>query len=108
MLLNPILVSADALLSDLNSSGFISTIDSSSEMPASCHEKNMLNSQQEAVNNAECCDAPCECGASGCNAPSATMSMNKTPFFISTYSLNYLRDHYLSFISTPSFPPPIV
>jgi len=113
MLLNPILVSADALFSNINitdksSSSVFLSMDSTTEMPASCHDKNMSSSQQDAGDTAECCDTPCECGASGCNIPTATISINNTPVFISTYSLNYLRDHYLSFISSPSFPPPIV
>jgi len=113
MLLNPILVSADALFSNINisdksfSSPFAS-IDSTADMPASCHDKNMSSSQQNSGETAECCETPCDCGASGCNIPTAAISLNNTPVFISTYSLNYLRDHYLSFISSPSFPPPIV
>jgi len=107
ILLNPIFVSADALFSGKSTSSVISSF-GSAEMPANCRDKNMTDSQQEMSNSTECCDIPCECGASGCNLPTAMISFNQTSFFISTFSHSYLRDSYLSFISSPSFPPPII
>jgi len=113
LLLNPILVSADALFlnintADKNNSSVISSMGSDAEMQEGCHDQSMISSQQETDKNAECCEIPCECGASGCNAISMTVNSNKSPFVISTNSLNYLRNHYLSFLSSPGSPPPIV
>ena len=80
---------------------------SDAEKHTSCHDEKPELLQQEADKSAECCEDLCECGVSGCNPASAVISSNESPFVLSNYSLNYLRDHYLSFVSTPSSPPPI-
>lgn len=108
MLLNPILVSADVLFSDKSTSRTTSFIENKLEKYSSCHDEKINSSQFETDKVTDCCESPCECGAYGCNATSVTLSANKSQFILSNYSLNYLRDHYLSFISSPSSPPPIV
>jgi len=124
MVLNPIIVSADALISDKNDSIVNSaiastmsltmsliqplTMSSNVEKHVSCHDDNATGSKQNVNNLVDCCgDDPCQCSASGCHTSPATVSSYKSSFVISTYSLRYLRDHYLSFISSPSSPPPI-
>ena len=109
MVLNPIIVSADALFSDKSDymahSIMSSTTSSGAEEFASCHDDNATQTVNDTV---DCCgDDPCQCSASGCHTSPATVSTYKSSFVISTYSLRYLRDHYLSFISSPSSPPPI-
>jgi hypothetical protein len=114
MLLNPIIVSADALFSDINDSVTQSTMASTIapassgdvEKHASCHDDNSSDSEQSV--NADCCEDVCQCSASGCHTTSLTVSSYKPSFVTSTYSINYHRDHYLSFVSSPSSPPPIV
>jgi hypothetical protein len=117
MLLNPILVSADVLFSDKNDSIYFSTITSSmassmassvssdAEKYANCHDE--MSADSIVNDEADCCEEPCECGTSSCHTTPATVSSYKSSFIVSTYSLNYLRDYYLSFVSSPSSPPPI-
>jgi len=127
MLSNPVLVSADALFSDKNTNIMSSMVadslkgstakgstakgstakGSTAEMHTSCHDEKAVSSKQQADQKAECCDDPCQCGASGCSPATAAVSTNKSQTVQSMYSLNYLRDHYLSFVSSPSSPPPI-
>mgnify|MGYP000184980948 CR=1 FL=1 len=111
MLLNPILVSADVLYSDKNdsivSSTMASAASSDAEKYANCHDDSSTDSIQNVNDNANCCEDPCECGASSCHTTPATISSYKSSFVRSTYSPNYLRTHYLSFVSSPSSPPPI-
>ncbi|MFT7185645.1 MAG: hypothetical protein ACI84K_001027 [Pseudohongiellaceae bacterium] len=112
MLLNPIIASADVLFSDKNASlvqsTIASTINSDAEKNASCHDDNLTASAQDVNDKTDCCDDPCQCGASGCHTASATISAYKSVFVVSTYSFNHLRAYYLSFVSSPSSPPPIV
>lgn len=118
MLLNPILVSADALFSNMNTlnndnqspisaNGNDSSTANTAEKHPNCHDKTSTSANQKTDKITECCEDLCECGASGCHASSVTVSANKSPFLLPSYSLNYLRDHYLSFVSSPSSPPPI-
>jgi hypothetical protein len=105
MLLNPILVSADAFFAENNTSDTISSalsepyIEGKSENSTGCHD--------EENKKIECCEDFCQCGASGCHALSVTTSVKKSPFEIPTCPLNYFSNLYLSFISSPSAPPPI-
>jgi hypothetical protein len=118
LLLNPIIVSADVLFSEKHSSNVISSvsiessvksgsdvvIDVVSEKLAGCHDE---GSSASTANKTECCEDLCQCSASGCHASSVPLSFNKSSFEISSHSVNYLRNHYLSYISSPSAPPPI-
>jgi hypothetical protein len=112
MLLNPIIVSADVLFSDQNHSivlsAMASTTSSDIDKHASCHDDSSTEPTQYVNEKMDCCEDPCECSASSCHTTPATISSYKSSFVTSTYSLNYLRDHYLSFVSSPSSPPPIV
>lgn len=110
MLMNPIIASADALFSDTNDASApttASTMNSDAEKHASCHDDNSTTSTQTINDKADCCEDPCQCGASGCHTTSATVNAYKSAFIVSTYSFNYLRTYYLSFVSSPSSPPPI-
>ncbi|MFT6122684.1 MAG: hypothetical protein ACJASG_001212 [Oleiphilaceae bacterium] len=116
MCLNPTIVSADALFSDKNESmvhsAMVSTVSSTAngdaEKQASCHEDNSTSFSENTDNPADCCGEACQCDASSCHTTSAAVSSYKSQFVLSTFSFIYLRVHYLSFVSSPSFPPPIV
>lgn len=108
ILFNPIIVSADVLFTDISDSLVTSTMDIGAEMLISCHDETSLNSTQPANEKADCCETPCDCSATGCQVTPATFIKNNNSVQLTlSYTLIYLRDHYLSFVSSPSFPPPI-
>ena len=114
MLLNPILSSADTLYSEFIKKNIVLTINgdtsqvSSAETQASCHDEKSTTTKHQASNNADCCEEVCQCSASNCHASSVTITPNKSQILISNDSFIYLLNHYLSLVSAPSSPPPIV
>jgi hypothetical protein len=131
VLLNPIMVSADGMFSAHNAptpsestateltQSFANQLNGKIER-ASCHDEMQPNStaiskrstqdaQQvtEDVSN-DCCEESCSCSATSCHSTSAaTISSTRSLPPAGQSSATYAPNYYLSYIPTPSFPPPI-
>lgn len=109
MLLNPALVAGDTLFShatqlDINTQSNDSYTFSTTQQSTSCHDSEM----QKLSISAECCEELCQCSTSSCSPATTTVNLKNRSLIVLNYSFVYPPAHYLSLISSPSSPPPIV
>ena len=119
--INPVIVTADALFSTIDSNpGSLVSTDSSESV--TCHDEiNADPAPKQIVDHSEknsdmvsetmaadCCVDVCHCDDSGCHASSLVFQFKSQLIFIAQQSDSYNLPIYLSLAFTPSSPPPIV
>ena len=107
LLLSPLFASASDVLNIVSDSVAEST--SCPNMGMSMNTgMDMGNLKQPDASMDQCCEDPCQCSDMGCHAPSAAVNSKSTGYSVSSYQIDFTRHHYLSVVSNPSSPPPIV
>ena len=106
MLLNPVAVTADTLFIGASSANNM-MMSNTTEMQSNCHDKQDL-SDVVPTGQHDCCEDICQCSATNCQSPPSTVSVNKPILVSSAYNVNDQLKRYISFVSSPTSPPPIV